>query len=156
METLHNMVKANGGLGSSPGTLVPPVSSPSTPAVLPRRHVDPHSVVQKKKLSKAARAVLGAEILDGNVALLNPTRDMVSKAVGVSTGYIDAARRRKPGRKSHAEIAPSRGARSRRSSANDFNSAAGQSSGAFPERETDHVHRLRIARDRHDAQPGPE
>jgi hypothetical protein len=95
METLHNMVKANGGLGTSPGTL-PPVSSPSTPTVLPRRHVDPHSVVQKKKLSKAARAVLGAEILDGNIALLNPTRDMVSKAVGVSTGYIDAARRLSP------------------------------------------------------------
>lgn len=96
MDTLISVVKpnGNGGFVSSPDIL--PVSSPSTPAVLPRRHVDPHSVVQKKKLSKQARAVLGAEILDGNVALLNPTRDMVSKAVGVSTGYIDAARRLSP------------------------------------------------------------
>jgi hypothetical protein len=96
METLNNLVKATNGFDTSPGTSVPSVGSPSTPAVLPRRHVDPHSVVQKKKLSKAARAVLGAEILDGNIALLNLTRELVSKAVGVSTGYIDAARRLSP------------------------------------------------------------
>ena len=94
METLNKVVKPN-GLGPSPGTFVPPVSSPSMP-VLPRHGIDPHSVAQKKKLSKPARAVLGAEILDGNVTLLNPTRDMVSKAVGVSTAYIDAARRLTP------------------------------------------------------------
>jgi hypothetical protein len=96
MDAVTSVVKPNGnsGFGSSPDIL--PVSSPSTPAVLPRRGVDPHSIAQKKRLSKPARAVLGAEILDGNVALLNPTRDMVAKAVGVSTGYIDAARRLSP------------------------------------------------------------
>jgi hypothetical protein len=96
MSTLIGDAKVNGGLGSSsPGTLVPPASSPSMP-VLPRRGIDPHSVAQKKKLSKAARAVLGAEILDGHVVLLNPTRDMVSKALGASAGYIDMARRLSP------------------------------------------------------------
>jgi hypothetical protein len=71
-----------------------PTVKPSLPA-LPRPHVDPHALPQRK-LSKAARAVLGAEILDGNIALLNPTRTMVATAVGVSTTYVDAARRLSP------------------------------------------------------------
>jgi hypothetical protein len=94
MSILSNDVKPN-GFGPSPGTFVPPVSSPSMPVLLLRRGIDPHSIAHKS-LSKASRAILGAEILDGNVPVLNPTVDMVAKATGVSASYIAAARRLSP------------------------------------------------------------
>jgi hypothetical protein len=62
----------------------------------PRPSVDPHSLVHRPKLSKTARALLGAEILDGNIPLMNLTREIVAKAVGVSAGYIDKARQLSP------------------------------------------------------------
>ena len=109
MGSQAEMVKpANGGFDATAiGDTTPPLATTTAPAdlfaataapvTLPvRRSVDPHSIVHKKKLSKPALAVLGAEILDGRVALLNPTRDLVAKAVGVSTAYIDAARRLSP------------------------------------------------------------
>jgi hypothetical protein len=92
MNVLNGNVKAGNGFGFSPGTSVPPLAPP----VRPRPSVDPHSIVHKKNLSKAARAVLGAEILDGNVVLLNPTTGMVVEAVGVSASYIAAACRLTP------------------------------------------------------------
>jgi hypothetical protein len=96
MSILSSDVKITngGGLGPSPGTPVPLASHPSMP-VLPRRHIDPHSIAHAR-LSKAARAVLGAEILDGNVALSNPTIEMVVRGIGVSAGYIGKARKLSP------------------------------------------------------------
>jgi hypothetical protein len=64
--------------------------------VLPRRGVDPHSIAHRKGFSKAARAVLGAEILDGNVVLMNPTIEMTARALGVSVGYVSKARQLPP------------------------------------------------------------
>jgi hypothetical protein len=95
MTILNGNVKAGNGFGFSLGTFVPPASSPSRSTVLPRRSIDPHSIVHKK-LSKAVRAVLAAEILDGNIALLNPTRSMVVSGLGVSSSYVGAASRLTP------------------------------------------------------------
>src|SRR5262249_44892407 len=49
------------------------------------------------KLSKVERAVLGAEILDGRAAMLNPTLAMLAQALDVSIAYLLAARRLSPG-----------------------------------------------------------
>jgi len=67
---------------------------PSFPAKT--RCIDPRSLAHKKRLSKAARAILGAEILDGNIPLTNLTRAVVATVVGASTGYIDKARQLSP------------------------------------------------------------
>jgi len=95
-----NVKPTNGGfdLSSSGDAPALPASSPAAPSVMtrPRPHVDPHSLVHKKKLSKAARAVLGAEILDGRLPLINPTAEMVARVVGASVGYIAQARRLAP------------------------------------------------------------
>jgi hypothetical protein len=92
-------VKSNGSSDASAVSLpVPPAKFPSSPvtAVVPRSSIDPHSLVHKSKLSKTRRAVLGAEILDGHIPLMNPTREIVAKAVGCSAGYIDKARQLSP------------------------------------------------------------
>jgi hypothetical protein len=96
MEIPQTTVKiaGNGGFGIPASTPVPTVSLAST-AATPRRSVDPHSLAHKQ-LSKAARAVLGAEILDGNLPLMNPTIEMVARAVGVSAGYIGRAKQLSP------------------------------------------------------------
>jgi hypothetical protein len=97
MEIPTNVVKpANGGFDtSSNNAFVLLTSSPAAPA-RPRPYVDPHSLVHSKTLSKSARAVLGAEILDGRLSLLNPTVAMVAQAVGVNADYIAKARRLSP------------------------------------------------------------
>jgi hypothetical protein len=91
-------VKPNGGSDASAVSLpVPPAKFPSSPvtATVPRS-IDPHSLVHRPKLSKAMRALLGAEILDGRIPLMNVTREIVAKAVGCSAGYIDKARQLSP------------------------------------------------------------
>jgi hypothetical protein len=97
MDTLQTTVKpaGNGGFDPSARTPVPTVSLAST-AAMPRRSVDPHLLAHKRSLSKAARAVLGAEILDGNLPLMNPTIGMVALAVGVSAGSISRAKQLSP------------------------------------------------------------
>jgi hypothetical protein len=69
------------------------------PATAPRRTVDAHSLPHLK-LSKAARACLGADILDGTVDLQNYTAGLVAKAVGASAGYVIAAQRLTPEQRS--------------------------------------------------------
>jgi hypothetical protein len=61
-------------------------------ALTPLRSVDTHSLPHLK-MSKAARAVLGADILDGGVRLDGLTAPIVAKAVGVSVSSIGKARR---------------------------------------------------------------
>jgi hypothetical protein len=98
MGTLNTIVKPNGFDASPSSTTLPlakPLSSPVT-TVAPRPSVDPHRLAHTQKLSKTMRAILAAEVLDGNLPLMNLTRDMVARAVGVSTGYVDAARRLTP------------------------------------------------------------
>jgi hypothetical protein len=46
-----------------------------------------------RKLGKAQRAVLGAEILEGTVTLTDLSAKQVAAAVGVSTTYLNAALR---------------------------------------------------------------
>jgi hypothetical protein len=93
METRSNIVKSNGGADASVIGSSPPVTTP--PVATPRPSVDPHSLAHKQ-LSKATRAVLGAEILDGRIRLLNPTLPMIAQAAGVSASYVAAARRLSP------------------------------------------------------------
>src|SRR5262249_33480662 len=99
METNYTIVKpANGGFDASMiGSTLPPVTTPPTPslATTPHPSVDPHSLPHKQ-LPKAVRAVLGAEILDGRIPLMNPTVGMVAQATGVSASYIAAARQLSP------------------------------------------------------------
>jgi len=94
MQTAHLPVKPalNGGFGTPP--VIPPAGS-TPPSVAVRHTVDAHSLPHKK-LTKTQRALLGAAILDGEVALINHTREVVAKAVNASASYIDAARRLSP------------------------------------------------------------
>jgi hypothetical protein len=100
MDTTTPIVKpANGRFApSSIGAPALSTSSPAAPIPMarPRPHVDPHSLAHTKKLSKPARAVLAAEILDGRLPLINPTIAMVAAVVGVSAAYIAQARRLTP------------------------------------------------------------
>ena len=93
METHSTIVKPNGGADTSVIGSFPPVTTP--PVTAPRPSVDPHSLAHKA-MSKAVRAVLGAEILDGRIPLMNPTIGMVAQAAGVSASYVAAARRLSP------------------------------------------------------------
>jgi len=104
METNSTTVKANGlGAPAIDSLLSPPVTAPSVtapsvtmpPVTTSRPSVDPHSLAHKQ-LSKVMRAILGAEILDGRVLLMNPTVTMVVQATGVSASLINAARRLSP------------------------------------------------------------
>ena len=65
-----------------------------TTAAVPRV-VDAHSLPHYK-LSKAARACLAADILDGRLTLQGLTIKLVAAAVGVSEGYVAAALRVSP------------------------------------------------------------
>jgi hypothetical protein len=67
MSTLISEVKVNGGLGASPGIEVPSAISPSM-SLLPRRGIDPHKL-RHMKLAKPVLAIMGAEVLDGNLPL---------------------------------------------------------------------------------------
>jgi hypothetical protein len=53
------------------------------------------SLINSKRLSKAARAVLGAEILAGEYDL-QPTDKLVAAAVGCSVAYLQAAKKLTP------------------------------------------------------------
>jgi hypothetical protein len=90
METHSTIVKPTNG-----GSNAPAIGNSLPPVTMPRPSVDPHSLAHKR-LSKAVRAVLGAEILDGRVPLMNPTIGMVAQATGVSASYISAARQLSP------------------------------------------------------------
>src|SRR5215472_8492734 len=96
MEVDSAFVKPNGGFDASMIGL-PPITTPPTPslATVPRPSVDPHSLTHRR-LPKQVRAVLAAEILDGHIPLMNPTAGMVAQATGVSSSYINAARRLSP------------------------------------------------------------
>src|SRR5215831_9861756 len=96
MEVDSAFVKPNGGFDASMIGL-PPITTPPTPslATVPRPSVDPHSL-SHRRLPKQVRAVLGAEILDGHIPLMNPTTGIVVQATGVSSSYIAAARRLSP------------------------------------------------------------
>jgi hypothetical protein len=61
-------------------------------ATAPPRVIDAHSLPHLK-LSKAARAVLAADILDGIVRLEHYTVPLVARAVGVSSAYVTVAHR---------------------------------------------------------------
>src|SRR5262249_6819314 len=61
----------------------------------PVRVFDAHSVVHMKA-SKAVRAVIGADILDGFARLENLTLRLVAVGMGVSVGYLVAAHRLTP------------------------------------------------------------
>jgi hypothetical protein len=65
-----------------------------TTAAVPRA-VDAHSLPHCK-LSKAARACLAADILDGRLSLQGLTIKLVAVAAGVSVGYVNAALRVSP------------------------------------------------------------
>jgi len=99
METYSTTVKANGlDAPATDSLLSPPVTAPSVtmpPVTTSRPSVDPHSLTHKQ-LPKPMRAVLGAEILDGRIPLMNPTVSIVAQAMGVSASYITAARRLSP------------------------------------------------------------
>jgi hypothetical protein len=99
MEVAKSFVKSTNGSfdASMIGSSLPPVITPLTPslATTPRPSVDPHSLAHRR-LPKQVRAVLGAEILDGHIPLMNPTTGMVVQATGVSSSYIAAARRLSP------------------------------------------------------------
>jgi len=60
-----------------------------------RATVDAHSLPHLKA-SKAVRACIGADILDGELALQNLTIKLVAGAVGVSTTSVIAAQRLTP------------------------------------------------------------
>jgi hypothetical protein len=96
MEATHTVVKpaGNGGFDHRSPVNVP-VSTPALTPVGPRRYLDPHSI-RHAKLPKTALAIAGAEVLDGHLQLLNPTIEIVAKAVGVSSSYITAARKLTP------------------------------------------------------------
>jgi hypothetical protein len=53
------------------------------------------SLINTHKLTKAARAVLGAEIIAGEHDL-RPTTKLVANAVGCSVGYLQAAKKLTP------------------------------------------------------------
>jgi len=53
------------------------------------------SLVNSKKLTKAARAILSAEILAGECAL-KPTVKLVAAALGTSVAYVQAAKKLTP------------------------------------------------------------
>jgi hypothetical protein len=93
MEFLETLVKAtgNGGFDLSPAAVPAPAPAP----VVPRRYLDPHSI-RHAKLSKAVLAILGAEVMDGRVSLINPTLNMIAQGIGVSTSYLVAARKLSP------------------------------------------------------------
>jgi hypothetical protein len=74
-------------------TNLPAVKPVLPPASL--RVVDAHSLPNRKD-SKAVRAVVGADILDGRVSLQNLTGKLVAQAQGISTTYLAAARRLSP------------------------------------------------------------
>jgi hypothetical protein len=96
MEAILTTVKPaiNGG-SFDPSPAAAPVSTPAPAPVVPRRYLDPHSI-RHAKLSKPALAIAGAEIIDGRLHLLNPTIEIIAKAVGVSASYITAARKLTP------------------------------------------------------------
>jgi len=96
METFVSTVKPaiNGGSFDPPPAKMP-VSSPQPAPVVPRRYLDPHSI-RHAKLSKTALAIAGAEVMDGRLHLLNPTLEMIARAVGVSASYVAAARKLAP------------------------------------------------------------
>jgi hypothetical protein len=64
-------------------------------ATTPPRIIDAHSLPHLK-LTKAARACVGADVLDGIVRLEHHTVALVAKAVGVSVGYVITAQRLTP------------------------------------------------------------
>jgi hypothetical protein len=64
-------------------------------ALTPFRAVDAHSLPHRKA-SKAARAVIAADILDGLMVLQNPTVSIVTVALGVSASSVANARRLTP------------------------------------------------------------
>jgi hypothetical protein len=70
------------------------IKTTETTAAMPRV-VDAHSLPHCK-LSKAARACLAADILDGRLTLQGLTIKLVAAAVGVSGSYVSAALRVAP------------------------------------------------------------
>jgi hypothetical protein len=74
---------------------VKPPELMSGTALTPFRAVDAHSLPHRKA-SKAARAVIAADILDGLMILQNPTVSIVAAALGVSASSVANARRLTP------------------------------------------------------------